>query len=117
MTHKQVIIIRKDLNMRKGKMVAQGAHASLGAILGVGLDDKRITPWLRGSFAKVCVYVNSEEEILLLHTKAKHLGLVSCLITDSGKTEFSGVPTITALAIGPDTIERVDQVTKDLPLL
>jgi PTH2 family peptidyl-tRNA hydrolase len=29
---KQVIIIRKDLNMRKGKMIAQGAHASMKAI-------------------------------------------------------------------------------------
>lgn len=26
---KQVIIIRTDLNMRKGKMIAQGAHASV----------------------------------------------------------------------------------------
>ena len=25
---KQVIVIRKDLNMRKGKMIAQGSHAS-----------------------------------------------------------------------------------------
>jgi PTH2 family peptidyl-tRNA hydrolase len=29
---KQVIIIRKDLNMRKGKMIAQGNHASMGVI-------------------------------------------------------------------------------------
>jgi peptidyl-tRNA hydrolase len=33
MEHKQVIVLRKDLNMRKGKMVAQGAHASMRAIL------------------------------------------------------------------------------------
>ena len=26
---KQVIVMRKDLGMRKGKMIAQGAHASL----------------------------------------------------------------------------------------
>ena len=29
MNVKQVIVLRKDLNMRKGKMVAQGAHASM----------------------------------------------------------------------------------------
>ena len=34
MDHKQVIVLRKDLNMRKGKMVAQGAHASMAALLG-----------------------------------------------------------------------------------
>ena len=33
MEHKQVIVLRKDLNMRKGKMVAQGARASMRAIL------------------------------------------------------------------------------------
>jgi len=33
---KQVIVLRKDLGMRKGKMVDQGAHASLGAILREG---------------------------------------------------------------------------------
>jgi len=26
---KQVIVLRKDLQMRKGKMIAQGAHASM----------------------------------------------------------------------------------------
>ena len=33
MQTKQVIVIRKDLNMRKGKMIAQGAHASMKVIL------------------------------------------------------------------------------------
>ena len=33
MEHKQTIVLRKDLNMRKGKMIAQGAHASMRAIL------------------------------------------------------------------------------------
>lgn len=33
MTVKQVIVIRKDLNMRKGKIAAQAAHASMKVIL------------------------------------------------------------------------------------
>ena len=33
---KQVLLIRTDLNMRKGKMIAQGAHASMAAILNLG---------------------------------------------------------------------------------
>lgn len=117
MSHKQVIVIRKDLNMRKGKMVAQGAHASLGAVLSVKRDDKRMKPWLEGSFTKICVYVESEEEIIELRNKAGVEGLINCLITDSGRTEFNGVPTITTLAIGPDTVENIDKVTKGLPLL
>ena len=71
-TYKQVIVIRKDLNMRKGKMVAQGAHASMAAILKLarrqGSDliiplDARIEPWLTGRFTKICVSVNSEAEL------------------------------------------------------
>jgi PTH2 family peptidyl-tRNA hydrolase len=125
MTHKQVIVMRKDLGMRKGKMVAQGCHASLGVITNYLkdhshaqlLEDPRTWPWLASSFTKICVYVESEEELLALEAKAKEQGVLSCLITDSGKTEFSGIPTKTCIAIGPDTIERVDNVTGGLPLL
>ena len=119
---KQMIVIRKDLGMRKGKMVAQGAHASMAAILskdedGVILDDYRVLRWLEGAFTKVCVSVNSEEELLELHKKAQQEGMLTALITDSGLTEFQGVPTNTAIAIGPDTYERCASVTGHLKLL
>jgi PTH2 family peptidyl-tRNA hydrolase len=73
MEHKQTIVLRKDLNMRKGKMVAQGAHASMRAILMLGHQDarnfvipldERLEPWLLGRFKKICVSVNSEAELL-----------------------------------------------------
>lgn len=126
MEHKQVLVLRKDLNMRKGKMVAQGAHASLGAILGlkqrVGNTlviplDERTEPWLCGRFKKICVSVGSEAELLALHDKAKAAGLVCALIQDAGLTEFGGVPTYTALAVGPDAEDKVDSITGGLPLL
>jgi PTH2 family peptidyl-tRNA hydrolase len=125
-TYKQVIVIRKDLNMRKGKMVAQGAHASMAAILNLarraGSDliiplDARIEPWLTGRFTKICVSVNSEAELLAIHDKAAASGLVTSLILDAGLTEFGGVPTHTAVAVGPDTAANVDLVTGTLPLL
>ncbi len=130
MTHKQVIIIRRDLKMRRGKEIAQGAHASLGAILGEGnivLDDdgnyeyrikldQRSLPWLQNAFTKICVTVDSEEEIRALQAAAEATGLINCLITDSGRTEFNGVPTVTTLAIGPDKIEKVNAVTSHLKL-
>jgi peptidyl-tRNA hydrolase, PTH2 family len=126
MEHKQTIVLRKDLNMRKGKMVAQGAHASMRAILQLGHRegsnfviplDERLEPWLLGRFKKICVSVNSEAELLQLHREAKAAGLITALIQDAGLTEFGGVPTYTALAVGPDTAERVDLVTGSLPLL
>ncbi len=126
MEHKQTIVLRKDLNMRKGKMVAQGAHASLRAILKLGrqdgdnfvipLDD-RLSPWLLGRFKKICVSVNSEAELLAVHERAQTLGLITALIQDAGLTEFGGVPTYTAVAVGPDREDRVDEVTGRLSLL
>jgi PTH2 family peptidyl-tRNA hydrolase len=126
MEHKQVIVLRKDLNMRKGKMVAQGAHASLRAILQLGHRDggsfvipldERLEPWLLGRFKKICVSVNSQSELLAVHERAQAAGLISALILDAGLTEFGGVPTYTAVAVGPDREDRVDAVTGSLPLL
>lgn len=126
MSHKQMIILRKDLNMRKGKMVAQGAHASMSVFLqcmekdGENLIfkmDERSEPWLTGRFKKICVSVNSEEELLNLYQKAKDQGILCSLIQDAGLTEFGGVPTYTAIAIGPDTNERIESLTGHLPLL
>lgn len=125
--------------MRKGKMVAQGAHASMKAILDLGsyglrgqdgmggantkvfelIIDDRIDAWLTGNFKKICVSVNSEAELLELHKRVAESGdhIIHALIQDSGLTEFGGVPTYTALAIGPDEDSKIDQFTKGLPLL
>lgn len=120
-TPKQVIVLRKDLNMRKGKMVAQGAHASMAVILEEQLKSHYPTPaiaeWLNGSFTKICVSVSSEDELVQLYTEAKARGIPCSLIKDSGFTEFNGVPTLTAVAIGPDYPEVIDPLTKHLPLL
>lgn len=113
--------------MRKGKMVAQGAHASLGAILGqmtahetglfLDLSDMRLTNWINGRFKKICVAAKDEAEIDQLFNDAIAAGLIATKIVDSGLTEFNGVHTVTALAIGPDFENKVDAITKHLPLL
>lgn len=114
---KQVICIRHDLKMRLGKAVAQGAHASMGAVLRAGLDDPRVQQWLAGSFTKICVRVDSLEELVELREQADFAGLINCFIVDNGLTEFHGVPTPTALAIGPDTPENLHPITGGLKLL
>lgn len=116
---KQVIVLRKDLNMRKGKMVAQGAHASLGAILKNCqlADSSDLREWLEGRFTKICVSVDSEEELLEIYQKARTAKLLCCLITDSGLTEFNNVPTKTAVGIGPGPEDKIDEITGDLQLL
>ena len=123
---KQVIVMRHDLKMRRGKQIAQGAHASMSFICrrlqeagSVSLGDFIVAQqvWLTGAFAKVCCRVDSEEELMEIHDKALDAGLEVHLITDSGKTEFHGEPTNTCLAIGPDEAEKIDEITGHLQLL
>lgn len=115
MLFKQVIVIRRDLKMRRGKEVAQGCHASLGAVLpNIQISDVRA--WQREGCAKICVRVNSEEELLELAAKSEAAGIITHLVRDAGKTEFKGVPTLTALAIGPAYAAYVDAITGHLPL-
>ena len=112
--------------MRKGKMIAQGAHASLGAVFLIQDSDEdqydisvraAAFDWINGMFAKICVSVNSEQELLQVYTAAEAAGLPVKLITDSGLTEFHGVPTKTCLAIGPAWADDIDKITGNLPLL
>lgn len=134
---KQVIVMRKDLNMRKGKMVAQGSHASMGVLLYMMSKEETermggskatvytlfvdhhtaLHDWLSRKFTKVCVAVNSEQELLDVYQKAKDEGLPAVLITDSGLTEFGGVPTNTCCGIGPWRRDEIDKVTGHLSLL
>lgn len=125
---KQVIILRKDLNMRKGKMVAQGAHASMKVFFDKLVSDKSdnslvINPitqaekeWIYGRFTKITVSVNSEQELLEIYEKAKNKNLPVSLILDAGLTEFKE-PTYTAVAIGPADSEVINTITGHLPLL
>lgn len=135
---KQMIVMRRDLKMRKGKIAAQAGHACVTAVLaalareqrlgqvqadetGVVLtqDGQSATPlseWFVRGVAKVCVYVDSEEELLEIDRKAKAAGILSALICDSGLTEFHGQPTYTCLAFEPALPEKVDPITGELPL-
>lgn len=146
---KQVIVMRKSFTIdgkkvtpRKGKYIAQGAHASLKVILdlmrpsdmhaknslvldlpenqlanSVYLKERSaLQDWLTGSFTKVCCVVETEEEIVALYNKAKEKGLLCSIIEDSGRTEFGGVPTITCCAIGPAWSDEVDEITGGLEL-
>lgn len=106
-------------------MIAQGSHASLGVILDqlrkvdwmFDLLPLATKEWLTGRFVKIVVSVSSKEELLETYEKAKGAGIPCSLIEDAGFTEFGGVPTYTAVGIGPDYPERIDPITKELPLL
>ena len=119
---KQVIVIRKDLKMRRGKECAQACHASIAFLtrqLQNGGSIKLSKPakeWIDSNFAKVCLQVDSEQQLMEIKAKAEFAGLEVHLVTDAGLTEFHGVPTVTCLAIGPDYSDRIDPVSGELKL-
>lgn len=124
---KQVIVMRKDLGMRKGKMIAQGAHAAMAVLLehARASETELVIPldapthqWLvSGRFTKVCVSVDTEAALDDVVARAKAAGVPCVLITDAGKTEFHGVATKTCCSVGPAWAEDVDAITGALPLL
>jgi PTH2 family peptidyl-tRNA hydrolase len=73
--------------------------------------------WLDGAFTKVCVRVESEEELLAVVEKAQEAGVLVRLCVDAGRTEFHGVPTPTCCAVGPDFPDRIDPITGQVKLL
>ena len=135
---KMMIVMRRDLKMRKGKIAAQAGHACIDAILMALSKEGRLndfemtsdgfvlkntekpsTPlseWFEYGSAKVCVYVDSEEELLSIARKAEERGIIVSVITDAGMTEFHGVPTKTCLALEPLPAEIADLLTGNLPL-
>lgn len=114
MTLKQVILVRNDLHMKKGKMAAQVAHASVDAAL--KSDKKILQEWIQEGMKKVVLRVDSLKELLDYKRKAEDAGFVTGLITDSGKTFFNR-PETTCLGIGPDKEDKIDKVTGNLKLM
>ena len=112
--YKQVIVIRKDLKMGKGKCVAQGAHASLQAYK--MSSRKARDEWESVGGSKIAVSVDSRKALLDVFKKAKSEGLPCSLVKDAGLTQTKP-GTLTAVAIGPAPSGKVERITSKLKLL
>jgi len=114
MDYKQVILIRTDLKMGKGKIAAQVAHASLAAYKKAGMMAKR--RWESGGSKKIVVKVSNLKELIGIYNKAESYGLRPVMISDAGKTQISS-GTKTCVGIGPDKEDKIDKITRNLKLL
>lgn len=113
---KQVIILRSDLDMGRGKAVAQGAHASLMSYLEAERMDKPITKrWLDEGEKKIVLKVSDEMALMKLYEAFKFKKVPAALVSDAGLTELPP-GTKTALGIGPWKSSEIDQFTKGLKL-
>lgn len=143
----QKIVVRMDLNMRKGKLAAQVAHASNAPIMyqlqqsviimngptdfvyyfhdGVFNEymetyhaiNKLIKDWENGGSTKIVLGCNSEAELRDLITRGKELNIPTFPITDLGRTEFHGEKTLTCCGFGPYYRKEIDKITSNLRLI
>ncbi len=116
MEYKQAIILRSDLGMDKGKLVSQGAHASIASAYKTMQKNPEIFREWMGSMKKIVLKVSSEKELMELKIRAAKAKLVAEIIRDAGRTQVEP-GSVTALGIGPDTDDKVDAIIKDLKLL
>ncbi|HLC61539.1 MAG TPA: peptidyl-tRNA hydrolase Pth2 [Candidatus Nanoarchaeia archaeon] len=114
MQYKQVILVREDLNLPKGKLSAQVAHAAVDA--SSKSDKKNMDLWKKSGGKKIVLKVNDEKELFRYKQIAEDAGLKTALITDAGHTVVEP-GTITCLGIGPDEEEKIDRVTGKLKMM
>ena len=120
---KQVIVVRKDLRLRKSEMAAHVAHASMKLLLDNDESERgdellvklsmEEASWLQGSFRKIIVGVNSEEALKSLIFKAELAGINTYPIINFQEQTNS----IVCAAFGPDDASSIDKITGHLKLI
>lgn len=115
-------------------MCAQAAHASVGSILKVLVEETNLgieyynskhyqveltrneLLWLAQGMKKIVVGVPTKEALEQIIKDARSLEVTCCPVIDAGLTEFEG-PTLTCVALGPDEDSKLSLLTGNLKLL
>jgi peptidyl-tRNA hydrolase, PTH2 family len=114
MEYKQVIVVRDELKLPKGKLAGQVAHASVEAVL--RSEKSHIQAWRTNGQKKVVLKVQTLAQLYALEQQAKQAGLVTAIISDAGRTCIEA-GTVTCVGIGPDQEQTIDAITKNLQLV
>jgi PTH2 family peptidyl-tRNA hydrolase len=130
---KQVIVVRDDLKLDKGKMAVQVARASRWACETANymdVQDWRVRPEWRPFIGDdtaldeyplektAVVRAKDLAELKTIFTEAVEAGLpTSGLVKDLGLTGFIPRGSITCFAIGPADEAAIDKITKRLRLV
>ena len=115
--YKQVIILRIDLGMSKGKIAAQAGHAAVSSAEKARKSHPEFwRAWIEEGQRKVALRAQDEKKLFDLEKKAVELRLPYAMIIDKGLTELPA-GTMTCLGIGPGPSKQVDKITGNLKLL
>lgn len=111
--YKQIVVVRKDLKMGKGKLLAHVLHAAIGSLREA--DEKIIERWEGEGAKKVVLKTWDLKSLREIHKKAKDAKLPCILVKDAGKTQLKAGE-ITTLGIGPAEEKKIDRITGKLKL-
>lgn len=138
--YKQVIVVRKDLNMTPGKLASQVSHASMAPITrelrknAYRLDSKTVRSildvdyqtwkeWYEGSFTKIILKAKNKNDLEKLIKKAQEAGMQENIdyycIRDNCLTELHPEENgrcLTCVGFKPTKATIIDQITKKYQL-
>lgn len=113
---KQVIVVRTDLGMGKGKIAAQVGHA---CVLGAEHVRKSHPDWFNEWWLgqeKVVLKVSGLKELEHVKNDAISLAIPWSEVSDAGHTQIAP-GTITCISLGPAPEETIDRISGELKLL
>ncbi|MDP6856076.1 MAG: aminoacyl-tRNA hydrolase [Candidatus Thalassarchaeaceae archaeon] len=111
-----VLVVRSDLKLSSGKLVAQTGHAAVEVVLKARKSElSLLTRWREEGARKISLKIPDENALKRLFEDAKDAGLVTYLVKDAGHTEIPpGTLTVVGI-LGPK--RAVDALVGELPLL
>ena len=131
MSTKQVIIVRRDIRMRRAEMVATAAKASFSFLVDNNESKSenelqlKLTPdesaWLFGNSKSVILGVQSESALRSIMLQAELDGLTVCpqyrgMRVDESKSDYC-YEQLVCVAIGPHEEDIIDTITSNLKLI
>ncbi len=112
--YKQVVVVRNDLKLPKGKLSVQVAHASVECVL--NSKKELLDFWKKEGMKKSVLKVDSRESLIKIFNIAKNKGFNAHIIKDAGKTVVEP-GTMTCIGIGPHKEQEIDVITRDLKMV
>lgn len=116
---KMVFLVRTDLQMGKGKIASQVAHAAIVLYKdALKKNSSYLNTWLRWGQPKIVLKVdkNCEETLKHVYNSALKNKLPVCEVYDSGRTQID-CGSLTVVGIGPNKAEDIDKITNQFKLL
>jgi len=112
---KMVIVVNSSIKMGCGKMAAQVAHAAVESSFALYQRNPEVfLRWMKEGQKKVVVKA-PEKEIMKIEREAREMDINVAVIKDAGLTQLQP-GTMTAMALGPDDEDKLDELTGHLPL-